>query len=407
MNWLVSVFAVLLGLFIGSQSNAQDFSALARLDGVASSIRDTRGGVSVSLRLSQVVPYRVFTLDEPRRVIIDFKEVDFGSVRPTDVLRGSKIARLRMGSFRPGWSRIVADLTEPIVLETAEMSLASDGRYAELGIFFRDASPDEFASFAGAPPETYEWTEESVISAQPQVTGTENIVIAIDPGHGGVDPGAVRDGVVEAKIMLELAREVVDAVNRSGAGLQAVLTRTADQFVSLDERMTLARAAGARALVSLHADALEGGGASGASVYTLTEEAEDRAAERMAERHGRGDLLSGLDLSGQDDQVATALMDLARLETGPASDRLAESLITTFADVGVRLNNRPRREAGLAVLRSPDFASVLLEVGFLSNEEDREMLASEDSRIPLVAALVVALRRWAEAEAALAPLHRK
>ena len=127
----------------------------------------------------------------------------------------------------------------------------------------------------------------------------------------------------------------------------------------------------------------------------------------MAERHGRGDLLSGLDLSGQDDQVATALMDLARLETGPASDRLAESLITTFADVGVRLNNRPRREAGLAVLRSPDFASVLLEVGFLSNEEDREMLASEDSRIPLVAALVVALRRWAEAEAALAPLHRK
>ena len=407
MNWLVSVFAVLLGLFFGLQSNAQDFSALARLDGVASSIRDTRGGVSVSLRLSQVVPYRVFTLDEPRRVIIDFKEVDFGSVRPTDVLRGSKIARLRMGSFRPGWSRLVADLNEPIVLETAEMSQASDGRYAELDIFFRDASPDEFASLAGAPPETNEWTAEPVISAQPQVTGTENIVIAIDPGHGGVDPGAVRDGVVEAEIMLELAREVVDAVNRSGAGLQAVLTRTADQFVSLDERMTIARAAGARALVSLHADALEGGGASGASVYTLTEEAEDRAAERMAERHGRGDLLSGLDLSGQDDQVATALMDLARLETGPASDRLAESLITTFADVGVRLNNRPRREAGLAVLRSPDFASVLLEVGFLSNEEDREMLASEDSRIPLVAALVVALRRWAEAEAALAPLHRK
>ena len=127
----------------------------------------------------------------------------------------------------------------------------------------------------------------------------------------------------------------------------------------------------------------------------------------MAERHQRGDLLSGLDLSGADDTVATVLMDLARLETGPAGDRLAAALVTAMGDAGARLNSRPRREAPLAVLGAADFPSVLVEVGFLSNERDRERLSSTEGRAPIVEGLVTGLTRWAADEAARARLLRQ
>jgi len=404
---LMRRFMLLLAMMIFSTAAAaQDFAALARIDGATSHIRDTRSGVEISLRLSQIVPYRVYTLDAPRRLVVDFKEVAFSDLRGDDILRARKIREVALGAFRPGWSRMVAMLETPLALETAEILQDPKGRFVDVRITLADVDDEVFLAQVGAPPDLAVW-ELSPVATDPQTPPpNDELVIAIDPGHGGIDPGATRDGVEEAQVMLALAREVAEAVNRSGAGLRAVLTRDSDRFVSLDERMTIARAAGARALVSLHADALEGGGASGASVYTLTEDAEDRAAERMAERHGRGDLLAGLDLTGQDDGVAVALMELARQETGPASDRLAETLVETFEDVNVRLSTRARREAGLAVLRSPDFASVLLEVGFLSDDADRAMLADADTRVPLVAAIVVALRRWAEQEATLAPLHR-
>ena len=171
--------------------------------------------------------------------------------------------------------------------------------------------------------------------------------------------------------------------------------------------MTIARAAGAGVMLSLHADALDDDVTRGASAYTLNAEGEDRAAQRMAERHERGDLLAGLDLTGQDDRVATVLMDMARAETAPASDRLADALVAGLRGAGAAVNSRPRREGRLAVLNAADFPSVLLEAGFLSSAADRAVLTSADGRASIVAGIVAALQDWAAAEAARAPLKRQ
>ncbi|MCP1168025.1 N-acetylmuramoyl-L-alanine amidase, partial [Limimaricola sp. ASW11-118] len=232
------------------------------------------------------------------------------------------------------------------------------------------------------------------------------LVVAVDAGHGGVDPGAMREGLVEADLMLRLARETAEAINRTGT-MRAVLTRDEDAFVSLSERMTIARAEGAGLLLSLHADALEEDAASGGSVYTLSDAAQDAASSRMVERHQRGDLLSGLDLSRQDDRVATALMDLARLDTAPQSARLASALVAALREAGAHLNTRPRRSAPLAVLNAADFPSVLVEVGFLSNAGDRARLIDPVGRARIVSGLVAGLQAWAAEEAARAPLRRR
>jgi N-acetylmuramoyl-L-alanine amidase len=127
----------------------------------------------------------------------------------------------------------------------------------------------------------------------------------------------------------------------------------------------------------------------------------------MAERHNRGDLLAGLDLSGQDDTVATVLMDMARLETGPAAMRLADVLVAEMAAAGVVMNSRPRRDGPLAVLNAADFPSVLVEAGFLSSAGDRERLSTAEGRAPIVAGIVAGLQIWAADEAVRRGLLRQ
>ena len=206
--------------------------------------------------------------------------------------------------------------------------------------------------------------------------------------------------------MLALAIELSEAIERTGQ-LRAVLTRNSDEFVPLDQRMTIARDAGATALISLHADALEAGQARGASVYTLSLAAQADASTRMAERHERADLVSGLDLTDQDDRVAGALMDLARLETGPQGARLADNLVLSLALSGVKMHSDARRMGPFAVLSAPDFASVLIEVGYLSNARDRAALLNAATREPWISGIVAGLLEWAIAEEVKAPLLRQ
>jgi N-acetylmuramoyl-L-alanine amidase len=205
--------------------------------------------------------------------------------------------------------------------------------------------------------------------------------------------------------MLALGRELAAALDR--AGMRPVLTREEDVFVPLQRRMTIARAAGADVLLSLHADALEADAASGASIYTLTQEAVDGASARMVERHEAGDLLAGLDLQGQDDELATALMDLARLDTTPRSERLAQAVAGALEEAGAVVNGRALRQANLAVLQAADFPSVLIEVGFLSDAGDRMRLATPEGRAAIVAGLAAALGDWAAEEAEREPLLRR
>jgi len=224
--------------------------------------------------------------------------------------------------------------------------------------------------------------------------------VVLDPGHGGIDPGAEKDGQTEARLMLTFARELKEALLRDGR-FKVVMTRDDDVFVPLETRMTIARAAGADVFLSLHADALAEGEAQGATVYTLADEASDAAAQALAERHDRDDLLAGLDLSAQDDLVVTVLMDMARTETQPRVDRLAAALVGAIKGAELRMHRHPHQEGGFSVLKSPDIPSALVEVGFLSSARDLKRLTDPDWRARMVTALVAGLGAWAEEDAAI------
>jgi len=404
MMWRLVAILLWCGAAVAAQ---QDFSALARLDVAKSQVYDEGADLVIDLHLSQPVPYRVYTLDEPRRLVMDFREVDWTGASREGLLNADLASDLRFGPLRPGWSRMVVDLAGPLAVSEAGMKVDTTNGGAILHVVMNPAETVDFASNAGAPIDAG-WEELAKIDSTVAAPKTDDgpMVVVIDAGHGGIDPGAERNGVREADVMLSLAIEVAEAINRTGR-MRAVLTRDADFFVPLEARMTIARTAGAAVFVSLHADALEEGGAQGASVYTLSAAGLDTASERMAERHERGDLLAGLDLTGQDDRIATVLMDLARLETGPAGDRLADAIVKGLRDVGVPLNSKSRRKDKLAVLNAADFASVLVEVGFLSSDTDRANLSSAETRAPMVRGIVAALLAWSDAEATRAPLVRQ
>ena len=383
-----------------------DFSGLARLDVAQSQVRDAGDGLAVTLYLSQPVPFRVFTLDTPRRLVLDFREVDWRGASRAGLLNADQATDLRFGVLRPGWSRLVIDLAGPLQIDTAGMAVDQAVGTATVTVRLIPATAADFAAQSGAPPDP-DWllVPVSATPAQPAEPAGP-LIVAIDPGHGGIDPGAERDGIVEKEVMLQLALELAEAVNRT-EGLQAVLTRSTDIFVPLADRMSIARAARANLFISLHADALDEDATTGASVYTLTAQASDEASARMAERHDRGDLLAGVDLTGTDDTVATVLMDLARLETAPQADRFADAVVQSLEDAGAGVNRQPRRSAPLAVLNAADFPSVLIEVGFLSAERDRTALTQPQGRARIVTGIVSAIGQWVTAEAARAPLIRQ
>ena len=169
----------------------------------------------------------------------------------------------------------------------------------------------------------------------------------------------------------------------------------------------MARAAGADVFLSLHADALAEGEAAGATVYSFDPAAADEAGQELAERHDRADLLAGVDLAGQDDEVAGVLMDLARTETAPRSARLARALAGAIQEAGLKMHRHPVQGADFSVLKSPDIPSLLLELGFLSSEADRKRLSDPAWRKAMVAAILSGLGDWALADAAEARLIRQ
>lgn len=395
--WLAGLILAVAACFPAA---AQDLSALARLDPAASSMIDQGETLSITLQLSQPVPWRVRLADSPRRLIMDFREVDWSGV--ADMPRDStRIADLRAGSFRPGWSRLVMELRAPMAVMAAEMA-TDTGATVRIDLF--PTTPADFARQA-ALPEPPEWAlPKAAALPAPTPRGTGPLTVVLDPGHGGIDPGAERDGHTEAELMLTFARELKELLVRDG-GFRVVMTREEDVFVPLEARISVAHAAGADVFLSLHADALAEGEAVGATIYTLSEDASDEAARALAERHDRDDLLSGIDLTEQDDLVATVLMDMARTETQPRIDRLALALRQSISGAGLKMHRHPIQQAGFSVLKSPDVPSVLIELGFLSSASDLERLIDPEWRANMAAAIRDALRVWAAEDAALADMN--
>lgn len=405
---MIRAACLLFAVYIGTVATAfaQPFTGLARLDASESRITTRGGAFQLDLSLSQGVPYRVYTLDDPARLVIDFREVDFSGVDAKTLMPDGANTALRFGAVRPGWSRLVMDLPKPQSIKQAGLSVDENAGTARLNVSLIVVDQAEFERTVGAPRNA-DWDKltPSTLAVTPN-KDTRSLTVVLDPGHGGIDPGAVGNGITEAELMFILAQEVRDALLRSG-DFNVILTRDGDEFVSLERRVQIARAAGAELFVSFHADALASGKANGAAVYTLSEDASDAASAALAERHNRADLLAGVDLSGQDDEIASILMDLARLENTPRSQALARGIILGINTEVGHTYKRPIQSAGFSVLKAADIPSVLIEVGFLSSKDDLSKLMDPSWRGKMVNGIHNGIQAWILNDAADAQLRRK
>ena len=214
-------------------------------------------------------------------------------------------------------------------------------------------------------------------------------IVVVDPGHGGIDNGTVASaGIMEKQIVLDFAMLLRDQLEASGK-YRVVMTRTDDTFIPLADRVRMARIRQASLFISIHADALKKGEgeAQGATVYTLSENASDAEAARLAEDENRADVIAGIDLSHESTDVADILIDLAQRETKAFSMRFAKSVVGSMRKVA-RMHKNPMKSAGFRVLKAPDVPSVLIELGYVSNEADLKQLVSGNWQAKTAGAIV-------------------
>jgi len=408
--YLISLSALAFFFVIQAVFAQVNFTAQARILPSQTEIVDHHnGGFELQLGLSRGVPFQVYTLNDPMRLVLDFSEVSWHELDRDALLAAIPVNTLRAGPLRHGWSRLVFELNIPLAVQTAFMQVDANSQEARLMLKAAPVSEQLFAEVSGAPVSAHIESARNIEAPGEMIRrqrGDRRLVIVLDPGHGGVDPGAEREGLREADLMLDFARALREELVRAG-GFDVVLTRTDDSFVSLERRVTIARTSRADLFISLHADTVSEGRATGTTIYTLAKEATDEASALLAERHDREDLLAGVDLSYHDDQVAMVLMDLARRETAPRSTRLAQRLVDMIGqDVG-HLYKHPHLEAGFSVLKAPDIPSVLVELGFMNNPADLDRIQSREWARAMTGAIGNAIQVWALEDAAEAQLIRQ
>ncbi len=327
--------------------------------------------------LSRKVDLRAFTLADPYRVVVDLPQVAFNlPARAGDSGRGL-IRAYRYGLVMQGGSRMVFDVSRPVRIERAFVLDAAAGQPARLVLDLAAVDRDTFLRTLAleARPQP---AARPRMEREPAGRGDPRPIVVLDPGHGGIDHGtrAGGNGVTEKQIVLEFALLLRDQLEKTGR-YRVVMTRSDDTFISLGDRVRLARDRQAALFISIHADALRKGegDAQGATVYTLSDTASDAEAARLAEAENRADVISGIDLSREPDDVADILIDLAQRETKAFSAHFARTLVGEMKAVA-RLHRNPLKSAGFRVLRSPDVPSVLLELGYVSSKQDLKQLLS-------------------------------
>lgn len=353
--------------------------------------RSWRGALTIALPIERPVRWRAFVEADPPRIVVDTAEVDWTSLDAAP-LRAAGVVQVASGRVGPGWSRLVLVLEENVVLDRAWLDSAGPAirlravpGQGQTGPLIRQGW--ERPSPAG----------DAIPRAPSRRVEGGPLVVALDPGHGGVDPGAERDGATEADLMLRFAGDLAQVLRREGH--RVVMTRTGDEFVGLRGRTGIARQQGADLVISLHADAVAGGGAEGATVYTLAPGAPDALSRELTARQDRGDLLLGVEMPEGGDELAQVLIELARTETAPRSDALADALVSAIGAAGLDLHKRPRLSADFTVLKAPDIPAVLVELGFLSAPADLANLRSADWRARMAHAILRGVEAWAEADA--------
>ena len=343
------------------------------------------GGIEINLQLSQGVPYKIWMDRDPLSLIIDFNVLNFNGIDLEKINQSKNIKSIEIKELDTEWSRLTFHLADYWAIENTEMSVSPQDNSASLSIFLKSISEGIF-SLTDKPNKGFSSNKISAIE-------NNDFVVVLDPGHGGRDPGAEAGGYRESSLMLELAEAVKESLIRN-TDFKVVLTRTEDKFLSLEDRITIASQSDANLFISLHADAVIEGEASGTTVYLLSDKATDKMSAQLASRHDRSEILRGVDLSGLDSKVTSVLLDIARQETKPRSEAVASFILKVFKEKITELSSQPLRYAAFSVLKSPDIPSILIEAGFMSTSSDLQNLTTKKWRREFADSLTEAISRW-------------
>lgn len=408
-------------------------------------IQDVRYGmhpdkVRMVIEFSEATEYRVFALDGPYRIVIDIPEASWHADTIEKPL-ASGVKNVRQALLQEGVSRIVVEVDFPFLIRSAFFLRAENSSPHRLVIDYKKVPAADFSKGKG---KVYGDMEVSFVSSSQtekparQARQTESVahhpaaapvppepsrsgvkkaaahtgvvvpprrpspkilkkpVIVIDAGHGGKDPGAIsRNGIYEKNITLAMARQLKKVLEQTGR-YDVVLTRDNDRYLRLYQRVNHARAKGGDLFLSLHADSIEAGNVRSASIYTLSEKASDAQTARLAARENSADLIGGIDLSVEDPDVANILISLAMRDTMNQSKFFANTVVEELGRNNVNILSKPHRYAGFAVLKAPDIPSVLVEMGFMSNEREANLLSSPSYRAKIAKALVEGIDAYFE-----------
>ncbi len=316
------------------------------------------------------VEHEIFTLNDPNRVVIDIRNVRLDADLPTRLPDSGMVNRIRSSPRNGDDLRVVLDLARAVQPKSFVLRPAADyGHRLVVDVIERG----EAAPAKDGRPE----------SSDP----ARDVVVAIDPGHGGRDPGAIgHGGTPEKDIVLSVARRL-EQLLAGTPGFRPVMTRNSDVYLPLRERIRRARDAEADLFVSIHADGFHDPRARGSSVYALsTNGATSEAAKWLANRENSADLVGGVSLEDKDDQVAEVLLDLSQTATIDSSLSVGERVLEQMGEVN-RLHKRSVQQAGFVVLKSPDIPSILVETAFISNPHEARQLRTAGHQQDLAVAL--------------------
>jgi len=375
----------------------------------------------VTLESSSQLKFSHFTLRNPERLVVDIEGIDLNhalrnaglKTRPNDPF----IKRLRVARFKPGIVRLVLELKRPT--DTEVFSLKPAAQYSHRLVFDlypRGAIVQAPAPVSDGTKKLLQASGEKARTEKPmtskkssrasrksnktsqKASGVPPLIVALDAGHGGEDPGAVgkRHRTREKNITLSVARRLKKLLE-SHVNCKVYLTRRGDYFVPLAKRVKKARQAHADLFVSLHADAWITPRAKGASVFVLSEKgASSTAARWLAKRENNADLIGGINVDTRDRNLAKTLLDLSQTAAKTDSLKLASAVLSNLSNIG-HLHSRRVEQAGFAVLKAPDIPSVLVEMAFISNPREEALLRTSAYQRKVAQAVSKGvLRYWVE-----------
>ncbi|MDB9971887.1 N-acetylmuramoyl-L-alanine amidase [Alphaproteobacteria bacterium] len=328
---------------------------------------ESKDNVRVLLNSRAILLSNVFILDNPPRLVIDIKNINNFSKNNSSL----KYVKQIRASKKDNMSRLVFDLKIPVIQLSKNYIIKQNGTHV-LVINLK-------------------------INKQNINNSIDNSkVIVIDAGHGGPDPGANRKNIKEKDITLMAAKILKKELEKKS--FKVFLTRKSDYYIRLKNRVKFARSKSPDLFISIHADSTKNKNTRGTSIYSLSEKASDKLSQALADRENKSDLIAGLDLGELDKAVSDILIDLSRREAKNSSIAFAELFIDKLKKNKINLLRRPHRQAGFAVLKAPDIPSVLIEMGFMSNNSDLKKLTSKKFQEKLMSVIVLVIEDYFESQ---------